>query len=71
MRPYINCPDPVGGLIPKGPDYLLIKVNNLGNLHTTVGHQLYALNSGPSMDFDPSPAVGMRDPIANMVHEIG
>ncbi|KFY76623.1 hypothetical protein V498_09543 [Pseudogymnoascus sp. VKM F-4517 (FW-2822)] len=71
MGEYNGCPDPVDGKIPKGPTYLLVRAVSDGKLLTSVGHQKTKAGEGSLMRFDPSPAVGMRDPVANMVHEIG
>ena len=68
MGEYKSCGDPP--VSPK-PDYLLIKVNSNGFLQTSVGNQIYAEGQGPTMNFDPSPAVGMQNPVGNMVHEVG
>lgn len=71
MGEYNECPDPVDGKIPKGPTYLLVRAVSDGKLLTSVGHQKTKAGEGSLMRFDPSPAVAMRDPVANMVHEIG
>jgi hypothetical protein len=72
MGEYNNCPPAgAGGLVPPGNAYLLIKVNAMGKMLTTVGKQSYVAGNGATMRFDPSPAIGMRDPVANMAHEIG
>lgn len=71
MGEYNDCPEPVNGLVPRGPKYLLVKAVSDGKLLTSVGTQVYTAGFGPLMRFDPSPAVAMRDPVANMVHEIG
>lgn len=71
MGEYNECPAAVGGIVPPGKDYLLIKVNSDGKMLTTVGKQAYSAGNGATMKFDPSPAIGMRDPVANMAHEIG
>ncbi|KAH8812728.1 hypothetical protein F5884DRAFT_315757 [Xylogone sp. PMI_703] len=71
MGEYSACPDPGDGPVPPSKNYLLIQLNNQGKLVTSVGYQIYTSRSGPTMQFDPSPAVAMRDPVANMAHEIG
>jgi hypothetical protein len=71
MGEYNDCPDPVNGAVPRGAKYMLVRAQNNGKMVTTVGTQIYSSGMGALMRFDPSPAIGMRDPVANMVHEIG
>lgn len=71
MGEYNDCPDPVNGLVPRGAKYMLVRALTNGKMVTTVGTQIYSSGMGALMRFDPSPAIGMRDPVANMVHEIG
>lgn len=72
MGEYNNCPAAAAnGNVPKGSNYLLIQLNNNGKFLTTVGHQIYSAGSGASMQFDPSANAAMRNPVANMAHEIG
>lgn len=71
MGEYNDCPGPVNGAVPRGSKYMLVRAQNNGKMVTTVGTQIYSSGMGALMRFDPSPAIGMRDPVANMVHEIG
>lgn len=73
MGEYNSCPEPVDGKVPpsKKSKYLLVRTLTNGEMVTTIGTQLYSKDRGPLMKFDPSPNIGMRDPVANMMHEIG
>ncbi|OBT40325.1 hypothetical protein VE00_08475 [Pseudogymnoascus sp. WSF 3629] len=71
MGEYNDCPEPVNGAVPRGSKYMLVRAQSNGKMVTTVGTQIYSSGMGALMRFDPSPAIGMRDPVANMVHEIG
>ncbi|OBT68025.1 hypothetical protein VE03_01472 [Pseudogymnoascus sp. 23342-1-I1] len=71
MGEYHHCPDPGNGLVPKDSRYLLVQAVSDGKLLTSVGAQMYRPGMGPILRFDPSPMIGMRDPVANMVHELG
>jgi hypothetical protein len=68
MGEHKECGSPP---VRKDPRWLLVKVNSNGRMVTTVGHGIFPKGEGPIMDFDPSPAKGMKDPAANMAHEIG
>jgi hypothetical protein len=71
MGEYNDCPPAENGAVPRNPKYLLVRAVSDGKILTSVGTQLFKEGMGPLMRFDPSPAVAMRDPVANMVHEIG
>lgn len=71
MGEYNDCPPAVNGLVPMGATYMLVRALTNGKMVTSVGHQIYSPGFGSLMRFDPSPAIGMRDPVANMAHEIG
>ncbi|KFY26803.1 hypothetical protein V493_03855 [Pseudogymnoascus sp. VKM F-4281 (FW-2241)] len=73
MGEYNSCPEPVDGKVPpsKKSKYLLVRTLTNGEMVTSIGTQMYGKDGGPLMKFDPSPNIGMRDPVANMMHEIG
>lgn len=71
MGEYNDCPPAVNGLVPVGRKYMLVRALTNGKMVTTVGTAISSADAGSIMRFDPSPAIGMRDPVANMAHEIG
>ncbi|ELR02727.1 hypothetical protein VC83_00836 [Pseudogymnoascus destructans] len=71
MGEYNDCPPAVNGLVPMGATHMLVRALTNGEMVTSVGYHIYNPGVGPVMRFDPSPAIGMRDPVANMAHEIG
>ena len=69
MEEYDDCPDLA--TVPQSSKYLTIEVNADNYLGTSVGHFVVDGEHGPLMKFDPRPTAGTRDPLKNMVHEIG
>jgi len=75
MGEYNACPpvDATSGERPKSSNsvYLLIQYNTGGFLRTSVGQGLYSAGGGPFMNLDPDTAIGMKDNVGNVAHEIG